>query len=86
MGLVVTDGLRQKLKMTGGWNVYGFEPWIDQIGNHLYRDYLLICRERLVALTAPLGYGITWWHGEYGEPPGAMTYYGMVLTRGGVAD
>lgn len=79
-GLVVTDGGIQKIQLSGGWDMPGWEPYIQRYGNGLMAHYLAVCRERLQDLVTSYGYDIAWWHGQYGVGR-HIAYYGAVLRR-----
>jgi len=82
LGLVVNDGLRQKLKMNGGWNVRSLREKVQQHGNGvLYKKYLEICKEMVKDISGPHGYKITKWAGYYCGHAKQMTHYAAVLCR-----
>jgi hypothetical protein len=86
LGVVVNDGLRQKLKLHGGWTSRSMERAVLTWGNDaLHDNYLEVCREELELLAAAAGYRIDRWTGYYGGHAQQMTHYAAVLTRvGGV--
>jgi hypothetical protein len=48
LAVVVNDGLRQKLKMNGGWNCASMREMVVRHGNgRLAAEYLAVCRELL---------------------------------------
>lgn len=82
IAIAVNDGLRQTLKMNGGWSVKSLESIIERHGNAgAYESYLDICRELLEDVSGPLGYKITKWSGYYCGHANQMTHYGAVLCR-----
>lgn len=84
MGVVVNDGLRQKLKMNGAWTVESMHRAVAKWGNDAMHDhYLEVCREEVSYLCAPAGYQIARWTGYYCGHAQQMTHYAAVLTRTG---
>lgn len=82
MGIIVTDGLRQNLKVNGGWKVGSMSDMVDKYGNqNLYDDYLEICQEMLQEKSAQAGYKIQSWAGYYCGDEQKMTHYGAILKR-----
>lgn len=82
LALVVNDGLRQKLRMNGGWHVASLERAVARRGNAaLYRDYLDVCRELVAEQAAKAGYAIKRWAGYYCGAHQNMTHYAAVLER-----
>ncbi len=81
--LVVNDGLRQKLKMNGGWAVHSLQSIVDRFGNAvLYDRYLEICKDLVKEKAAKAGYSLRRWAGYYCGHLGQMTHYAAVLERG----
>jgi len=80
--IAVNDGLRQKLKMNGGWSVRSLRKKVEEYGNKdLYVNYLKICKELLSEISSPQGYKITKWAGYYCGSGKQMTHYAAVLER-----
>lgn len=79
--LVVNDGLRQKLKLTGGWDVESMGPVVERIGNHCHEGYLEICKELVKEKAAKAGYALRRWTGYYCGFREQMTHYAAVLER-----
>jgi hypothetical protein len=80
--VAVNDGLRQKLKMNGGWTVKSLRKKVEEYGNKdMYENYLKICRELLTEISRPHGYKITKWAGYYCGSAKHMTHYAAVLER-----
>jgi hypothetical protein len=78
--LVVNDGLRQKLKMNGGWNVASKRTVVDRLGNGaMYSNYLAICRDLVKAKGGAAGYELKNWTGYYCGFADQMTHYAAVL-------
>ncbi len=67
IAIVATDGSIQKIMLTGGWDFYGWEPFVQKYGNKLYGKFLLYSKERLAILLESQGYHMTWWQGYYGH-------------------
>ena len=82
MAIAVNDGLRQKLKMSGGWSVKAMAEMVQKYGNsEMYKNYLAICREMVEEISSPFGYKITKWAGYYCGYSNQMTHYAAVLCR-----
>lgn len=82
LAIVVNDGLRQKLKMNGGWNVASLEQKVSEYGNSaLYRNYLAICKELLQEKASQQGYKLTRWAGYYCGHGDQMTHYAALFIR-----
>lgn len=82
LAIVVNDGLRQKLKMNGGWNVASLEHVVARYGNNvLYANYLEICKELLQEKASQRGYALTRWAGYYCGHAQQMTHYAGLFTR-----
>lgn len=80
--LVVNDGLRQKVKLGGAWQVHDLREVVCRRGNDLYDDYLDAARECVEAIVAAAGYRVSHWHGYYTGSHGDMTHYWATLRRG----
>jgi hypothetical protein len=82
MLVVVNDGLRQKLKMNGGWTVKSLRDLVERYGNDaLYDNYLEFCQLLLEEITAQRGYRLCRWAGYYTGHAQQMTHYAAVLER-----
>ncbi len=82
LAIVVNDGLRQKLKMNGGWNVESLRDVVATYGNNvLYANYLDICKELLQEKASQRGYTLTRWAGYYCGHAQQMTHYAGLFTR-----
>jgi hypothetical protein len=81
MVVVVNDGLRQKIKMTGGWNVGSLGGVIRRYGNHCYESYKEICQELLGEIVFLAGYRIEKWTAYYCGALQAMTHYAARLNQ-----
>lgn len=80
--LVVNDGLRQKLKMNGGWTVGSLQGVVDRMGNcGLYAKYLEVCQGLVKEKAAKAGYVLRRWTGYYTGFAEQMTHYAAVLER-----
>lgn len=78
LGIVVNDGLRQKLKI-GAWDVASMAAMVQKCGNALYEDYLAVCQELLSGKAAQRDYRLTRWAGYYCGHAQQMTHYAAVL-------
>jgi hypothetical protein len=82
IAVVVNDGLRQNLRIAGGWKVASLEAMTARYGNRALHDhYLEICREMLAEKAAQAGYGLSRWAGYYCGYGQMMTHYAAVLVR-----
>lgn len=82
IGVAVNDGLRMKLKITGGWDVASMHPAVRKFGNAaMYAEYLTIARWNLERIAGERGYAITDWTGYYCGHGDCMTHYAAVLER-----
>ncbi len=80
MAVVVNDGLRQKVKMGGGWSTGSLKAVVSRYGNDkLYANYLDVCRELLEESVSQAGYGLTHWGGYYCGYAKQMTHYAALL-------
>lgn len=80
IGIVVNDGLRQKLKI-GAWNVRSMTAMVTRYGNRLSDIYLDVCRELLSEKAAQRGYRLVRWAGYYCGHAQQMTHYAAVLEK-----
>lgn len=86
LAVVVNDGLRQKIKLNGGWDVASIEPVISQFGaSGLHDRYLDACRWFLAELAGHAGYAMARWTGYYTGHALQMTHYAAVFTSSGGA-
>jgi hypothetical protein len=82
LGLVVNDGLRMKLKLTGGWAVESLRPAVQEFGNSaMYPEYLMVVRWNLKRIAATRGYSLEHWTGYYCGHGDCMTHYAAVFER-----
>lgn len=83
LGIVVNDGLRQKLAMGGGWTAGSMEEAVRRWGNAaLYPNYLDICRTLAEEQAQDVGYNLTHWEGAYAGYAQQMTHWAAVFERG----
>lgn len=81
MVVVVNDGLRQKLKMNGGWSTHSLAGMVDRRGNDaLYDDYLDVCRDLMEQKAALADYHLDSFTGYYCGHARQMTHYLALLT------
>jgi hypothetical protein len=81
LGLVVNDGLRQKLKI-GVWNVASMGEAVRRRGNKaVYENYLDVCRELVAEKAGQRDYTLTRWAGYYCGHAQQMTHYAALLVR-----
>lgn len=82
LAIAVNDGLRQKLKMNGGWDVKSMADAVSTYGSsNTYKRYLEICQDMMKEKTSHLGYKMTRWAGYYCGHLDQMTHYAAVLVR-----
>jgi hypothetical protein len=82
MAVVVNDGLRQKLRMNGGWAVQSMHDVCKKYGNAaLYHNYLSISKELVSEKAARCGYRLTHWAGYYCGAGGNMTHFAAVFEK-----
>ena len=80
IGFAINDGVRMKLKITGGWDVESLGPAVRQFGNSaMYGDYLAVARWNLKRLVAARGYELAHWTGYYCGHGDCMTHYAAVF-------
>lgn len=79
LALVVNDGLRQKIRMGGAWNVHSLRDVVSKYGNDLHDHYLEICRELVQTKAAQAGYRLDRFAGKYCGHAQQMTHYLAVL-------
>jgi hypothetical protein len=82
LGIVVNDGLRQSLQTKKAWSVGSMQEIVDKYGNdHVYENYLSICREIIEKKVGQRGYTLTHWAGYYCGYINQMTHYAAVMER-----
>lgn len=82
LAVVVNDGLRQKVKMNGGWDVGSMAGAVAKWGaSQMYKNYLAICREMLEEKAGQRGYTLTRWAGYYCGHAKQMTHYAAILEK-----
>jgi len=81
MVVVVNDGLRQKLAMTGGWSVKSLAGMVERYGNDLHPIYLEVCREMLTEKAASAGYSVGHFAGYFCGDKQAMTHFLALLVK-----
>lgn len=86
LGIVVNDGLRQKIQINGGWDVASLQGMVGKHGaSRMYEHYLEICQEMLAEKASQHGYVLALWTGYYCGAGNNMTHYAAVLNRSGCA-
>ena len=82
LGIVVQDGLRQKLMMNGGWHVKSISSLVLRHGNDkLYRYYKELCQELLTQTVARVGYRLEKWTAYYCGKNNTNTHYAALLRK-----
>lgn len=82
VGIAVNDGLRQKLRLQGGWAVHSMRQAVEKWGNAmLHTRYLEVCRWKVEQLAALQDYRLTHWTAYHCGALDDMTHYAAVLDR-----
>lgn len=82
IAIAVNDGLRQKLRLQGGWSVHSLRQAVEKWGNAALCDqYLAVCRWKLEKLAALQDYRLTHWTGYHCGAHDDMTHYAAILER-----
>ncbi len=82
LGIAVNDGLRQKLRLQGGWSVRSLRQAVEKWGNaQMFERYLEVCRWKLEQLAARQDYRLTHWTAYHCGHDDDMTHYAAVLER-----
>jgi hypothetical protein len=79
--VVVNDGLRQKIRIGGGWQVGSMAELVERYGNDLRPRYLECCEELLTQLSARAGYTLALFTGYYCGEKQDMTHYWATLIQ-----
>lgn len=77
----VNDGMRQKLQISGGWDVKCLQTVVRRHGSRLYHIYLEVRRELMEEKSAQRGYSLGGWAGYYCGHNNGMTHYVAVLDK-----
>lgn len=81
-GLVVNDGLRQKVSINGGWDVASLHDAVAHWGAaSISRNYLDVCRWLVEKKVATVGFTVAKWAGYYCGHADGMTHYAAVMVR-----
>lgn len=82
LGIVVNDGLKQKIQLGAAWDINSMHRMVEKYGNaYISEHYLEIAREMLADLAAPQGYTITQWTAYHCGRNLMMSHYAAVLQR-----
>lgn len=82
LAIVVNDGLRQKVKMNGGWDVHSLQGMVSRYGaTSMYAKYLAVCRELLQEKAGQRNYALTRWAGYYCGHADQMTHYAAIFQK-----
>lgn len=82
LGVVVNDGLRQKLRLAGGWSVRSMRQAVERWGNAaIYEKYLDVARWKIEQIAARQHYTVSHWTGYHCGNKQDMTHYAAVLER-----
>lgn len=82
IAIVVNDGLRQAVRMNGGWNTRSLVAMVERYGaGQMYKKYLDVCRELLEEKAGQRGYTLTRWAGYYCGHADQMTHYAAILEQ-----
>lgn len=77
--IVVNDGLRQKVKVGGAWNVNSLKAIVEKRGADIYETYLEVCEAMLDEKAAKAGYVLDRFSGYYCGDKKGMTHYAARL-------
>ena len=81
LGIVVTDGLRQSLKMNIGWKCGTLQNEVAKHGNdRMYKNYIDICHEKLSEFCIKKNAHINKWLAYYCGHAQQMTHFAAVLS------
>ena len=75
MWVVVNDGLRGNLRLTGAWNVESMQAAVLEFGNRIQGQYLEVCRWMIQEKAAQAGYSLDRFAGYYCGIRGNNTHY-----------
>ncbi len=81
--VVATDGLREKLRITGAWPLHALKEFVGEFGNRLADVYLDVCKVKVGRLAALRRYTLDEWRGYYCGAGGAMTHWAARLVKTG---
>jgi len=82
IGIAVNDGLRQKLRLQGGWAVHSMRQAVEKWGNaNLNARYIEVCRWKLEQLASRQDYRLSHWTGYHCGDKGDMTHYAAIFER-----
>lgn len=82
LAIVVNDGLRQKVKINGGWDVASLADVVQRYGaSNIYKRYVEICRELLEEKASQRNYTLTRWVGYYCGHADQMTHYAAIFRK-----
>lgn len=83
MVVVVTDGLRQKVRFGGAWQTGSLRMAVLKIGNNnMFNDYLKFCEVNMDEIATKAGYLVDRFAGYHCGHGGSMTHYLAVLVKG----
>lgn len=81
LGVVVNDGLRQKVRMGGAWSATSLHRAVGVFGNDMFDHYLAVCEWLLIDHAKAAGYTIRRFGGYYCGAMDNMTHYAAVFDR-----
>jgi hypothetical protein len=82
LAVAVNDGLRQKLRLQGGWAVRSMRQAVERFGNsRMCEQYLEVCKWQLSRLAERQDYRLTHWTGYHCGSNGDMTHYAAIFER-----
>lgn len=79
--IVVNDGLRQKVQVSGAWRTNSLKAIVQRLGNNLYDCYLEVCQELIKEKAASAGFTLSRFRGYYCGKGKGMTHWYAVLQR-----
>jgi len=82
LAIAVNDGLLQKLRLHGGWNVSSMAGIVAMYGNeNLHKHYPEICQMLLKEKAAQVGYRLKRWTAYNCGHAGQMTHFAGLLVK-----
>jgi len=82
LAIVVNDGLRQNIKISGGWSVGSMAGAVVKYGAaQMHKNYLAICRELLEEKAGQRNYTLTRWAGYHCGYLDQITHYAAILEK-----
>lgn len=82
LAVAVNDGLRQKIKTGGGWDMGSMQAAVARHGAaRMFARYAEVCAELMEEQAGKAGYRLRQWVAYYTGHAQQMTHYGAILER-----